>query len=259
MARTLPWNLTRAALRASTVRDTLNALVDKRAYDVSVLTDDFHGPVLDANKWTVGNGGGASAASAVVSAGLINGAVILVTGTAGDGTADSFLSSGRHFRGDSNAVMLARVKVTAVVTGVKIELGLTDSIASAATHTVNSKSGNTFVATDGVCWIFDTSDTGRGWDGLGVAAGAAATRMTSYNISPVADTYEYLQVALQDGVAYYSHFTAAGVRDFGPVAQTAAVTKTVLLAPYVSIEARNATSKTLTVDCIWAYQGRTTD
>lgn len=255
MARTLPWNITRAALRAATVRDTLNALVDKRAFDTSVLIDDFHGPVLDANKWTVGNGGGASAASAVVSAGLINGAVILVTGTAGDSTSQSILTSGRHFRGDSNAVMLARLKVSAITT-VKIEVGFRALITTAAL--VNVKATPTFTGTEGCCWIFDTNDTGRGWDGLGVAASTGATRMTSYNVSPVADTYEYLQVALQDGVAYYSHFDVDGKRDFGPVSQAAAVTKTVLQAPYVLVEARDANSKTLTVDLICAYQGRTT-
>ncbi len=221
------------------------------------IEDDFAGPVLSTFLWTVGNGGGASALSPAVSVGLVNGALTAVTGTAGDGTADSFISSGRHFRGDQNAIMKARVKVGAAVASTKIEIGFGDAIASAATHVVNSKSGNTFIATDGVCWIYDTSDSGRGWDGMGVAATVAATRMTSYNTIPVADTYESLQVALIDGVAFFTHFDLDGKRDFGPVAMAAAVTKTTLLAAYVSVEARSATSKTLTIDKVKAWQART--
>ena len=231
--------------------------MEHRSEEIAILDDHFMGPVLDANKWTVGNGGGASAASPVVSAGLVNGALVAITGTAGDGTADSFISSGRHFRGDQNVVFRVRLKVGAAVTNTKIEAGLGDAIASAATHVVNSKSGNTFVATDGVCWIYDTADSGRGWDGMGVAATTAATRMTSYNVVPTADTYETLEIALLDGVAFFSHYGVNGVRDMPPTAMAAAITKTTLLAAYVSVEARSATSKTLTIDRIKAYQAMT--
>lgn len=258
MAKTISTRTSRADIDDLILNKNLRNILSLQADSVVTLDDHFFGPVLDANKWSVGNGGGASAASPVVSVGLQNGAIVAITGTAGDGTADSFISSGRHFKGDQNAVFRTRLKVGAAVASVKIECGFQDAIASATTHAVNSKSASTFISSDAVCWIYDTNDTGRGWDGMGIANPTAATRMTSYNVVPVADTYETLEIALIDGTAFFSHYTVDGLRDFGPVSMLLAVTKTVLLCPYVSVEARSATTKTLTIDRIKAFQAQTT-
>ena len=230
------------------------------AWDICRISDDFVGPTITAtyNGWTVGNGGGASAASPVVSAGKVNGQIIFVTGTAGDNTASSTLKSGRHFYGQNNAIITVRLAITTAITSVKVEIGFSDAITTtAAAHAVvDAKATPTFIATDGVVWVLDTNDNSN-WEGVAVANGVAATTVEA-GIAPTLDTFEYLQVALLDGVAYYSRFNADGKRTYGPVAQAAAVTPTVLLAPHVTIEARNATSKGLYVDAIWVYQGRTT-
>src|SRR3990167_1861815 len=103
MAERIGWQLTRGWLkkvfpgRADTVFEILAA---REAWDVSRMEDDFHGPVIDAGKWTVGNGAGAGAASPAIDVGLANGAIKMVTGTAGDDTAASVLAGGRHFTGD---------------------------------------------------------------------------------------------------------------------------------------------------------------
>ena len=228
--------------------------------DVDPLHDSFHGPVIDTNKWTVGNGGGASAASPAIDVGKQNGQAKMVTGTAGDNTASSVLVSGRHFTGDTNAIILVRLNINTAVTNVKVEIGFKDNILTSAGNgpVVNVMATPTFVATDGVAWCYDTNNTGVGWEGLGRANSVAATTDTGYNIAPVADTFETLGIALLDGVAFFMHFDQHGSPNYTMKGMAAAVTKTVLLAPYVYVEARSATSKTIDVDFVRAYSFRTT-
>lgn len=260
MAESLAFDLTRQFLKKFFGgRDRMYSYFAAKAWDVCTEpTDDFTGPTINTYKWTVGNGGGASAASPAISVGVANGIITCVTGTAGDNTASSTLAGGRHFYGQNNAIITARVAISAVVTSVKVEIGFRDAITttSAAHAVVNVKATPTFTSTDGAVWILDTNDNAY-WEGIAVANGTAATTCEAA-ISPTAATYEYLQVALVEGVAYYSRFNADGKRTYGPTAQAAAVTSTVLLSPHVTIEARNTTSKSLFVDAVWCYQGRTT-
>ena len=251
-------DLTRAFLKKIVGgRDRRYSFLAPLAWDVCPIKDDFTGPVIDAGLWTVGNGAGASAASPAISVGVVNGIITMVTGTAGDNTASSTLAGGRHFRGDQNPVLIARVAISSVVTSVKVEIGFRDAITTTAgAHfVVDAKAPPTFTSTDGAVWVIDTADNAN-WEGVAVANGTAATTVEA-GISPTASTYEYLQVALVDGVAYYSRFDANGYLTYGPTAQAAAVTATVLLSPHIAIEAKNATSKSLFVDAVWVYQART--
>lgn len=251
-------DLTRAFLKKLYgSRDRRYGVMAVNAWDICRFHDDFIGPVIDTNKWTVGNGAGAGAASPAISVGVVNGIITMDTGTAGDSTASSTLAGGRHFRGDQNPILTARIAISAVVTGVKVEVGFRDAITTtAAAHAVvNVKATPTFTATDGAVWILDTTNNAY-WEGVAVANTVAATTLAAA-ISPTAAIYEYLQVALVDGVAYYSRFDANGRLTYGPTAQAAAITSTVLLAPHLTIEARNVTGKSLFVDAIWVYQART--
>lgn len=254
-------DLTRASLKQYyATQHKMYQFFATKAWDVCQIYDDFTGPTISStyNGWTTGNGAGASAASFVVSAGAVNGAILGTTGTAGDNTAAAVICSGRHFQGQLNAVITARLYIASVVTSVAVEVGFRDAITTTAgaQRVVNAKATPTFIATDGAVWILDTNDNAY-WEGVAVANAVAATTVEAA-ISPTASTYEYLQVALVGAVAYYSRFDANGRRTYGPTAQAAAVTATVNLAPFVAIEARNATSKTCVVDAIWVYQGRTT-
>ena len=246
-------------------RDRLYSyLASASALDLAPFRDEFTGPVIDTNKWTVGNGGGASAVSPAIIVGSAGGQVRLTTGTAGDGTASSTLSGGRHFTGDTNAIIVARIELVADVAGVKVEVGFRDNILTAATgEVVNVKATPSFTATDGVCWCYDTDDSGRGWEGLGVANTTAAITDTGFNAVPVADTFEYLMIELIDGAAYFSRFNASGQRTYMGGAGTRrpmalAVTATVLLAPYVYVEARTATSQNVDVDMVAVWAARST-
>src|SRR3990167_3843621 len=203
MARSLAWDLSRLALKQFMGgSDRLHAYLGVTGMDVCEVKDDFTGPVIDAGKWTVGNGAGASAASPAISVGVVNGIITMVTGTAGDNTASSTLAGGRHFRGDQNPVLIARVAISAVVTSVKVEIGFRDAITTTAgAHfVVDVKATPTFISTDGAVWVLDTADN-EFWEGVAVANGTAATTVEAA-ISPTAAAYEYLQVALVDGLAY---------------------------------------------------------
>ena len=125
--------------------------------------DDFLGDTLRTDIYTVSNGGGASAASPVINDNSLNGICDFVTGTAGDSTASSELSSGLAFRGDRSCVMVALLAVD-VITSVKIEVGFTD--VNNDPGAVNVKATPTFNATDCALWVFDTNDSGIGWEGL---------------------------------------------------------------------------------------------
>lgn len=232
----------------------------QRAYDVARWEDEFTGPTIDSNKYTLGNGGGASAASPAIAAGVENGVAAFVTGTANDNTASSILSTGRHFLGQNNPTVVARLTILSAVTNTKIEMGFKDNITTTAgsAQVVNSKSGNTFIATDGVCWIYDTAHNSE-WGGRGVANTVAATVMTpSAAITPTAGTYEYVGLSLEGTTAYFWHLDQHGNQNFAETAMSGAVTTDVLLAAYIYVEARSATSKTVRVDWLGAYQGRTT-
>src|SRR3990167_3634325 len=193
--------------------------------------DDFLGDTLRTDIYTVSNGGGASAASPVITANTLNGACDFVTGTAGDSTASSELSTGRAFRGDRSCVMVALLSVD-VITGVKIEVGFTD-------------------ANNGSTSPMATVEAG---------------------ISPTAATMEWLMVELlrtdsgsSECAVIFRRFTEAGLMTFGPEIGSSAIggqadpqgpNSDVLLTPWVYVEARNSTSKTLSLDYWNAWQYR---
>ena len=213
--------------------------------------DDFMGDTLHGGYQSTASG--AASVAAAISTGVVNGAILLDAGTDNAGRSD--LSLGLHFRGDQNAMMIARVTL-ATITTCKAEIGFTDVISGTDAGAVNVKATPTFTATDCAVWCLDTNNNAN-WEGLGNAAGVAATTLAA-GISPVAATYEYLGVALLDGDAYYTRWSAAGKKTYGPTRQASAITKTVLLTPWLFVQNRSAASHTMTVDWLGVWQRRTT-
>lgn len=227
--------------------------------------DDFIGDTLSTNLYTVSNGGGASAASPVITGGALNGVCDFVTGTAGDSTASSELSSGLNFRGDHGCIMVACLALD-VITSVKVEVGFTDVATDPGA--VNVKATPTFTATDCALWVLDTNDNAY-WEGLAANNGSTAPMtVVEAAISPTAATYEWLMVELIESddtnnecdVAF-SRFNAAGYRTYhaigGGEGNNQGPNSNVLLTPWIYVEARNATSKTLSLDYWNAWQYRT--
>ncbi|KKN75595.1 hypothetical protein LCGC14_0378330 [marine sediment metagenome] len=243
--------------------------MEYQSLDVVRQEDEFMGDTLNTFKWGVSNGTGNAAADPVIPGTLVvNGVCDFVTGDAGGSTASSELTGGLTFRGDHGAVIVACLTVD-IVTGVKIEFGFTDALADPGA--VATKATPSFNATDCALWVFDTDDSGTGWEGLAANNGTTnpMTTLTPSTgaISPVAATYEWLMIELienDDGnsqcAVEYSLFTADGRRIFNEVAgqvDDQGPNSNVLLTPWLYVEDRNGNSKTMSVDYFGAYQYRT--
>ena len=248
-------------------KNGLYPALERLSVDTVRLEDDFMGDTLNTFTYTVSNGGGASAASPVITAGALNGICDFVTGTAGDSTASSELCVGLQFRGDRGCVMLACLTVD-IITGVKIEVGFTDALTDPGA--VNVKATPSFTATDCALWVFDTNDSGVGWEGLAANNGTTSPMTTvEAAISPVAGTYEWLMVELIESddansecAVVFRRFSADGKMTYeslggGIEGAAQGPNGDVLLTPWVYVEARNATSKTLSLDYWGVWQRRT--
>ena len=245
-------------LRKFMGKSRLYPFVEHHSLDVVQMLpggDDFMGDTLRTDIYVVSNGGGAGAASPVITADSLNGICDFVTGTANDSTASSELSSGLAFRGDRGAVFVACIALSAI-TGVKVELGFTD--VNNDPGAVATKATPTFTATDCALWVLDTNDNAN-WEGLSANNGTTdPMAIVEAGISPVAATYEWLMVELipsdtgaNECVVAFRRFTQAGVltyEAFGGLGTNQGVNSNVLLTPWIYVEARNGTSKTLSVD-----------
>jgi hypothetical protein len=232
--------------------------------------DDFEGDEVGGSFVTGGPGkyqtsvSGAGAAAAIAT-GTVNGVINMAAGATDNG--HSALSLGLHFRGDRNVVFVCSLELDNIG-AVKVEAGLTDVVAGTDTGAVNDLSAGTpsFNATDFVGWVFDTDDTSN-WQCVGVKAGTAATKIeptTGFgqgdgDAAPDAATQEHLIVALLDDVAYFYRANPNGEVTFSQSnIMSAAVTKTVLLTPWLFVQARSANARTMKVDYWGAWQRRTT-
>lgn len=255
-----------SALRRVMAHSRLYPYLERNSLDVVQMApggDDFIGDTLRTDIYTVSNGGGASAASPVVTAGVLNGVCDFVTGTAGDSTASSELSTGLQFRGDHGCVAVACLQVD-IITGVKIEFGFTDSLSDPGA--VNVKATPSFNAADCALWVLDTTDN-TDWEGV-AANNTSTAPMTTVEaaIQPTAATYEWLMVELIENddsnnecAVAFSRFNADGLRTFhqiGGGVDNQGPNSNVLLTPWLYVEARNGTSKTMRVDYWNAWQFR---
>lgn len=242
--------------------------LDYHSLDVVKQDDEFMGDTLNTFLWGVSNGTGNNAADPVIPATLVKGGVIeMVTGDAGGSTASSELTGGLTYRGDHGAVIVACLTVD-IVTGVKIEFGFTDALADPGA--VNVKATPSFNADDCALWVFDTDDSGPGWEGLAANnkdTNPMSTVTPSVAIPPVAGTFEWLMIELIENddansqcAVEFSLFDVDGLRIFNEVGgqvDNQGPNSNVLLTPWLYVEGRSASSKTLTVDYFGAYQYRT--
>jgi hypothetical protein len=243
----------------------LYPFVEHYSLDVVRHGDDFLGDTLSTDLYTVSNGGGASAASPVITAGTVNGIADFVTGTANDSTASSEIALGLNWRGDLGAVMVARLSLSAV-TDVKVEVGFTDALNDAGA--VATKATPTFNAADCALWVLDTTDNPN-WEGLAANNGDTAPMPTvEAGISPEANVFEWLMVELVESddansecAVMFRRFDANGRLTFerlgGGIGGDQGPNGNVLLTPWVYVEARSASSRTLSLDYFGCWQRRT--
>ena len=196
---------------------------------------------------------GTAAAAAAISTGLVNGAILLDAGTDDNGRSD--LSLGLHCRGDLNAVVYARLQISAI-TSVKFEMGFTDVISGTDAGAVNVLATPSFTATDFCGWVMDTDDDGF-LQAAGVDSGVVATKIEP-GLAPTAATYLGLVVALRDTNAKFYVLDANGQKSYESEWMTGAVSADVLLTPWVFMQNRSATQRTMTIDTFLCWQRRTT-
>jgi len=243
---------TRQFLRQAADDDAIYAFLERLSLDMNSWDDDFQGDTLHGGYQSTASGVGALAAA--MNTGANGGQVRLVTGTGDDGRSD--LSLGRHYRGDQNAVIAVRCLLD-VITSVKLEVGFTDVVSGTDAGAVNVLATPSFTATDFVGFVLDTDDTAN-FKFLGVANGTASAVVSTAR-APTAATFEWYVVSLRDGAARGYILTSGGGRVYDTGWVTGAVTSTVLLTPWVFVQARTASaSKNCDIDRLVSWQRTTT-
>jgi len=243
--------LTRQAIQRAAFADLRAFLEVSNSPDVVSWKDDFFGDSLNATyQTTTANSGTAPAMAATE---IANGEIELVTGATNDGASGLSLNTG--FRGDLNAIIMCRLKISSL-SDVKVEMGFTDAHGDAGAVNVLATPNNT--ADDAVVWILDTDDGGNStkWQAVGIDTTTVATKIEPA-LTPVAGTYETLIVELIGGKARFYRMDFDHLLTYTSDIMDAAVTETVVLTPWIFAQTRTTSSKTLTVDYMHVWQRRT--
>ena len=215
---------------------------------------DFIGDLID-DELNVCLGSDAQAAGAL-SAGIQSGAIRLTSGN-NSGTASddiAMLNSGLNFKASQGDVgMEVRLRMNTAITGGTMGVGFTDVLSSTgSTEEPSSIATATLTtnASDGLGLIFDTGATVKDWFAWGVK-GDTDSIFTDTTYAPVADTWEIIRVELDkagNGYIYRNGILIAS--------QTAALTASVLLTPYVYVNATTTASVVVDVDYFAMWGGR---
>ena len=221
-------------------------------FDINKWDDDFQGDTLHGGYQSTASG--ASAAAAAINTGAVGGQVRLTTGTDDNGRSD--LSLGLHYYGQNNAIVAARVALSAVST-VKLEVGFTDVLSGTDAGAVDVLTTPTFNAADWVGFCLDT-DLDANFRFLGVAAGTASSVVATAR-PPTAATFEWYVVQLSDTRARGFILTASGGEVYSTGWITGAVTADVLLTPWVFAQSRAVSaSRNCDIDRLKVWQRTTT-
>lgn len=217
------------------------------ALHVADWNDDFWGDTVNGTYRTMGTG----TPTRAIDTDAKNGEMRLGTSAVSDDS--SGVSIGLHCAGDQYSVAVARIKLP-TITSVKVEFGFTD--AHGDEGAVNNVATPTFTADDAVVWVIDTNTDGN-WHGRAVQATTAATAYDPA-FAPVADTYEYFVVVLEDTRAKFLRANVDGKITHESAWTTAAVTAATALTPWLYVRTRAGAARTLDVDRLKVYQARTT-
>lgn len=222
--------------------------------------DDFlyqNGFTVADKPWILTSGTDPQALDPDVPATQQTGGVILLTsGDAGTGVAadGSQMFLAIPVRADAGGVVFeTRLHINTAVTDVVVNAGFTDqnsAVELAATLTAGD--AVTFVATDAVVFVYDTTAATDEWFSAGVENGVAATGNGATGTAPVADTYQTLRLELAaDGTAATFFIDGTQVDQI-----TNAVTETVDLYATICISSNNAATHTADVDYIYVASNR---
>jgi len=167
---------------------------------------------------------------------------------------------GACYLGNNSAVMWARVKINTAAS-VKIECGFTD--ASDDEGAVSNLVTPLTTASDCALWCYDTADTGGlFWQGVYSLSSTTPSKYEPGIRLPVANTYEWLGVALLGSAVKFMHADAYGNPngESGWLSSaTSGITADTPLIPWIGAHTRTGTTRLLDIDYVIAYQRRTSD
>jgi hypothetical protein len=259
MADRIVTDLSDVRLRSGMGAAITSEFLQMNSFDICKWEDDFLSGVLTTSVYTSSAGGAATAFAVLAPSASANewGVIRGVTGTTDDQAVA--LSLPLQCKGDYNAVMAVRYRISAITT-VKIEIGFRDTVAS-QTGTVNALDTPSFSATNGCCWAFDTDATVDTWAAEGVKASSAATGVTlattAGGAAPVVDTYQTMVVALMEDNAYFSRYSADGRKQGDTIMLTDCNTGSINLAPTVYVQNRaGSASRNIDIDFFKMWQLR---
>lgn len=227
--------------------------------DLMSWEDDFLGDTINGTYATYANASGT--VTLVTSPAAGNGIASINAIGAADGDYCGLYMPNEPCMGQLNSVVAARVTGVTAITDVKFEIGFNDSPAANA-GVVNALNTPTYNATDGAVWVFDTNDTAY-WQCAAVMAGVGITKLepTSFggsNAAPVVGTYQWFIVALSGTTAKFISLDANGRTIYESGWQASAITAATTLSPWIFVQNRTTTAKSLYVDYFGFWQRRTT-
>ncbi len=247
----------------------LDLLTHSSTHSIAKFEEDFFGATLNAQLVAAGSGTAAAASTTGES-----GSFDLVTGAVDNQTSGFYLAGG-NFKGDQDAVVSCRIKLSAI-TGVNVEFGFCDNIAATVLTTTMLgpfvsplASPPTLVSTtaDAIAFVLDTTSTvsptttatwRTAWSRATVAAMANANVTAASIFAATAGVYQRLTIALarqdlatdQMAARFYINGVLVGT------VNTAAISNTAPLYPFLLVGSGGGSSRTLTVDHFECYQLR---
>lgn len=222
---------------------------------VSNPDPDFQGDTVPGTLATLVNNGG----TATLVADIVNGVALLDVVGAVNGDYAGLYMPNRPCAGELNSVLAVRLAGVSSVLNTKIEVGFADDPATDA-GIVNSLAANTFNATDGVAWCYDTDDTAY-WQGCANQNGTPITKKEpttwgANNAAPVAGTYQWLIVALRGTAAKFIALDANGGKVYESAWVPDAITAATALSPWVFVQNRSGAARSVRIDYFGFWQQR---
>ena len=219
------------------------------------VLDDFYGKAdteVD-HGWILNSGSDGAAIDPAIDTAQQGGIWKLVSG-AGDGTT-AVDGSGMVWAdmpiqldaGGGITIVEARVRINTAITGVALQLGLTDSTALEEAFS-NAADVITSNASDAVAFLYDSDATTKEWFGVAVDTDADDAGNATTGAAPVADTWQILRIEIDTTGATINFFVDNALAASLALAASTGVGPNVVLYPFIMSCSDGVASKTCEVD-----------
>ena len=234
---------------------TVPVVIDySRAYSPTYkfeLFDDFlYQTITEADTpWILNKGSDTEALDPAITAAEC-GVIRLTTGDVDGAVANdgSQIIASIPVQADSGGLMLeCRLKIVSAVTNISVNVGFTDTTSLEEPFTIGGSDAITSVATDAVCFVYDTGADTDQWFACAVDSNTDDTGNATTAVAPTAGTYQKLKICVSPNGNYCTFY----IDDVHvKTLSNAGVTPTVNLYATVIACATTTTSKNVDVDYI---------